>query len=143
MAEPPPEPRPPSWAGAPGYSSYSDDLPPHAPMPGAPPYPAAPEPEPAPVGRPPARTRFRTALGATALWAAVNVVLVLLVSGPPDDAQALGRLTGALLVATLPAALVLWLVARRRAWSFWLLVAAAAPLYWVLRAVLLAGTTAS
>ncbi|MHA6630738.1 hypothetical protein ACU61A_35320 [Pseudonocardia sichuanensis] len=141
MAEPPPEPRPPSWAGAAGYSPYSDDLPPHAPMPGAPPYPAAPDPEPAPVGRPRARTRFRAASGAAAVWAAVNVGLVLLVSGVPEGAEALGRFAGGLLVATLAAALALWLIARRRAWSFWLLVVAAAPLFWVLRAVLLAGST--
>ncbi|WP_142048095.1 hypothetical protein [Pseudonocardia kunmingensis] len=140
MAEPPPEPRPPSWAGAPGYSPYSDDLPPHAPMPGAPPYPAAPDPGRAPVARPRARTRFRAALGATAVWAAVNVVLVLLVSGAPDGAEALGRFVGGLLVVTSAAALALWLVARRRTWSFWMLVVVAAPLFWVLRAVLLAAS---
>lgn len=135
---PPSEPRPgdeqrPSWMGAPGYLPGTDDLPPHSPMPGAPPYPPAAEPAPPPVGRRP-RTRFRAALGATAVWAAVNLVLVLLVVGPPGSARALGALAGALLVTTALAALVVWWVARRRGWSFWILVLVAAPVFWVLRA---------
>jgi hypothetical protein len=116
----------------------ADDLPPHAPMPGAPPYPEAPEHGPPPVGRPARRTRFMAALGAAAVWAAVNLVLVLVVAGAPDGAAVLGGLLGALLVPTLLAALVVWAIARRRAWTFWLLVLMAAPLYWVLRAVLIA-----
>jgi hypothetical protein len=116
----------------------ADDLPPHAPMPGAPPYPEALEHGPPPVGRPARRTRFVAALGAAAVWAAVNLVLVLVVAGPPGGAAVLGGLLGALLVPTLLAALVVWAIARRRAWTFWLLVLTTAPLYWVLRAVLIA-----
>jgi hypothetical protein len=122
--------------GAPGYTPYSDDLPPHAPMPGAPPYPAAPEPAPAPVATPRTRTRFRAALGAATVWAAVNLVLVLVVSGAAGSAEALGRSVGGLVVPTLLAALAVWMIARRRGWPFWLLVVVAAPLFWVLRAVL-------
>jgi hypothetical protein len=105
-------------------------------MPGAPPYPAAPEPAPAPVGKPRTRTRFRAALGAAAVWAAVNLVLALVVSGAAGSAEALGRFVGGLVVPTLLAALVVWAIARRRGWPFWLLVVVAAPLFWVLRAVL-------
>jgi hypothetical protein len=122
--------------GAPGYTPYSDDLPPHAPMPGAPPYPATPEPAPAPVGRPRERTRFRAALGAAAVWALVNLVLVLVILGAPGSAQALGMFVGGLVVPTLLAALVVWAIARRRGWPFWLLVVVALPLFCVLRAVL-------
>jgi hypothetical protein len=119
--------------GAPGYTPDTGDLPPHAPMPGAPPYPEEPDPGPPPVGRRP-RTRFRVALGAAAVWAAVNLVLVLLVTGPSGSARALGAFVGALLVTTLVTSLVVWLIARGRGWSFWLLLLVAAPVFWVLRA---------
>lgn len=140
MTVPPSDPRsgderPPSWAGAPGFTPGVDDLPPHAPMPGAPPYPAAPEHDPPPVGRPARRTRFGTALGSAAVWAVVNVVLVVAVTGVP---AAIGRFVVALVVPTLAAALAVWAVARRRAWAFWLLVLLAAPAFWVLRAVFIA-----
>jgi hypothetical protein len=104
-------------------------------MPGAPPYPPAPAPPPPPVGQRPPRTGFRAALGAAAIWAAVNLALVLLVTGAPGDARTLGAFVGALVVPALLAALVVWLVARRRGWSFWLLALAAAPVFWVLRAL--------
>jgi hypothetical protein len=119
----------------------ADDLPPHAPMPGAPPYPEAPEHGPPPVGRPARRTRFVAALGAAAVWAAVNLVLVLVVAGAPGGAAALGGLVGALLVPTLIAGLVIWAIARRRSWPFWLLLLATAPLFWVLRAALIAANS--
>ncbi|WP_346278257.1 hypothetical protein [Pseudonocardia sp.] len=127
--------RPPSWMGAPGYSPYRDDLPAHAPMPGAPPYPSAEEHPPPPIGRPAARTGFRAALGAAAVWAGVNLALVLIVTGAPPSTTDVARFLGALLVPTLLAALAVWLIARGRAWPFWLLVLAAAPFFWVLRAV--------
>lgn len=121
--------------GAPGYTPYQDDLPPHAPMPGAPPYPASEEHPPPPVGRPRARTGFWTALGAAAIWAAVNLVLVLVVTGAPAAGSDVARFLGALLVPVLVAALAVWLIARRRGWPFWMLVLTAAPIFWVLRAV--------
>ncbi|WP_147254101.1 hypothetical protein [Pseudonocardia hierapolitana] len=140
MATPPKNPRPddgrpPSWAGAPGFTPGVDGLPPHAPMPGAPPYPAAPEHAPPPVGRRARRTRFVTALGATAFWAVVNVVLVVAVVGVPPGPAAFGQFVGVLILPTLLAALAVWAIARRRAWPFWLLVLLAAPFFWVLRAV--------
>jgi hypothetical protein len=104
-------------------------------MPGAPPYPEAPEHGPPPIGRPARRTRFVTALGAAAVWAAVNVVLVVAVAGVPP---AFGWFAVALIVPTVLAALAVWVIARRRAWAFWLLVFLAAPLFWVLRAVFIA-----
>lgn len=121
--------------GAPGYSPYRDDLPPHAPMPGAPPYPAAPEPAPPPVGRPAPGTKFRTALGAAAIWAAVNIVLVLIVAGAPPSVSAVARLPAAMVIPTVLAALAVWLIARHRGWAFWLLVVTAAPFFWVVRAL--------
>lgn len=132
---PPEEPRF-SWRGGPGYTPLPDILPPHAPLPGAPPYPAQPEHPPAPVGEPPARTGYGRALGATAVWAAVNLLLVLLVMGPPPSTEAAAVFAGRLAVSTLAGALITWLIARRRGWPFWLLVLVAAPLFWVLRAVM-------
>jgi hypothetical protein len=107
-------------------------------MPGAPPYPEPPESDPPPVGKPPRRTRFATALGAAAVWAAVNLVLVLAVAGAPPGLAALGEFVGALVLPTLLAAVLVWVIARRRAWAFWLLVLVAAPLFWVLRAFFIA-----
>jgi len=103
-------------------------------MPGAPPYPET-EHDPPPVGRPARRTRFVTALGATAIWAVVNVALVIAVAGPPPGA---GRFAGELIIPTLLAAVAVWAIARRRAWAFWLLVLLAAPIFWVLRALVIA-----
>lgn len=124
--------RPPSWMGAPGYTPYSDELPPHTPMPGAPPYPDSPEQPPPPVGERPPRTSFVPALAAAGVWAAVNVVLVLLV---PGAARGVGGFVGGLVVSTVLTAVAVWLAARRRRWSFWLLVLVAAPVFWVLRAL--------
>lgn len=129
--------------GAPGYTPYADNLPPHAPMPGAPPYPAAEEPPPSAVGGPPARTGFSSALGAAAAWAVVNLVIVLLVAGAPGSAGEFAAFVGALIVPTLLAALLAWLLpaliarftGRGRAWSFWFLLLVTAPLFWVLRAL--------
>ncbi|HXV92488.1 MAG TPA: hypothetical protein VD813_04250 [Pseudonocardia sp.] len=134
--------RPPSWMGAPGYTPYPDDLPAHAPMPGAPPYPPAPAHPPAEVGRPRPRTGFGRSTAAAAVWAGVNLLLVLVVNGLPPDGYALGRVVGGLLVPTLLAGLATWLVARRRGWSFPLLVLLAAPFFWVPRAVLAAAAGA-
>jgi hypothetical protein len=104
-------------------------------MPGAPPYPAAPEHAPPPIGRPAPGTKFVTALGAAAIWAAVNVVLVLIVVGAPPAGSAVTRLLAALVVPAVLAALAVWLIARRRGWAFWMLVVTAAPFFWVLRSL--------
>jgi hypothetical protein len=107
-------------------------------MPGAPPYPETPEHAPPPVGQPARRTRFGTALGAAAVWAGVNLVLVLAVAGAPPGPAAFGQLVGALIIPTLLAAVAVRAIARRRAWVFWQLVLLAAPFFWVFRAVLIA-----
>lgn len=121
---------PPSWAGAAGYQPYSE-LPPHAPMPGAPPYPASIDHPPPPVGAT-SGTRFGRALAAAAVWAVVNLVLVLIVAGPLPSAYSAARTLLALLVTTLLGGAGTWFLSRRRAWPFWRLVLVAAPLYVVL-----------
>jgi hypothetical protein len=103
-------------------------------MPGAPPYPPHVEHPPPPVGQR-RGTRFVTALGAAAVWAAVLVVLVLAFSGPPPSSRAAGALLGSLLVSSLVSALVVWAVARRRTWPFWRLVLLAAPVFLLLRLI--------
>jgi hypothetical protein len=126
------EPRP-SWMGAPGYTPHPE-LPPHAPMPGAPPYPPSVDHPPAPVGEPELRTPFGAALAASAVWALVLVLLVVLVDGAPPDAAAVGGLAGSVLVVGLMTATVVWAAVRRRAWPFWALLLVAAPVFFVLRA---------
>lgn len=123
----------PSWMGAPGYVPHPDQLPPHAPMPGAPPYPA--REEPAPVERQAGRTAYPLALVAALVWAAVDIVLVLIVAGLPPSAQLAGRTVGAVSVTVVIAGTGTWLVARKHPWAFWVLVLVAAPFYWVLRAM--------
>lgn len=119
--------------GAPGYTPQPE-LPPHAPMPGAPPYPADTELPPPPVGEKPARTGVLPVLGAALIWALVDVVLVLLTLGLPTGQTAI-RFAAGLVLSVLVTTLAIWLVARRRAWSFWLVLLAAAPVFWVLRAI--------
>jgi hypothetical protein len=119
--------------GAPGYTP-APPLPPHAPMPGAPPYPAAPAAERSatPIGRPAtAHTGVPTVAAAAAVWAAVNVLLVIVGPGVGNGA----RLGLGMLISTVLATIIGWSVVRRRACSFWWLLALVAPIYWVLRAV--------
>ncbi|MCX6466534.1 MAG: hypothetical protein NTW05_23540 [Pseudonocardiales bacterium] len=129
---------PPSWMGAPGYTPHPE-LPPHAPMPGAPPYPPAVDHPPPPVGEPALRTRFRAALGASALAAAALVVLVVLVEGPPPGAAGWAALVGSAAFAGLLTATVVWAAVRRRAWPFWALLLVAVPVVLVLRAFIRVG----
>lgn len=132
----------PSWMGAPGHSPPPPNLAPHAPMPGAPPYPPHVEHPPPPVGDV-GRTRYPRALGAASVWAAVNLVVVLVVNGPAPSAEALGRVVGSLLLAALLAALGTWLVLRRRARAFWVVVLVALPFFVVLRLLTAVGGAAS
>lgn len=127
---------PPAWAGARGYSPHPE-LPPHAPMPGAPPYPAGTDHPPPPVNEAPARTGVLPVLGAAAVWAVVDVLLVLLVLGLPTGSTA-ARLAAGLVATVLLTAAGVWLLVRRRAWGFGLLLLATAPVFWVLRAVVTA-----
>ena len=79
-----------SWMGAPGYQPHQE-LPPHAPMPGAPPYPAGLDEPVPPVGGGP-RTSYWMALAATAIGAVIQVVLLIAIAGPPPSAR--GRDSG-------------------------------------------------
>lgn len=87
------------------------------------------------VGAPGAvRTGYGRALLASAVWAVVNLVLIVVVSGPPPSPRDAGSLTFGLLAPTLLGALVTWLIARRRVgWPFWLVVLLALPFYAILR----------
>lgn len=101
-------------------------------MPGAPPYPAREEPPPADVGEhAPPRTGPLPVLAATAVWAMIDVVLVLVVGAPPFGPRFVAGTAAALVVA----AAGVWLLARRRAWPWVLLLLVAAPAFWVLRAL--------
>ncbi|MDN5748785.1 MAG: hypothetical protein L0H64_09785, partial [Pseudonocardia sp.] len=116
-------------------------LPPHAPMPGAPPYPAPEELPSPPVGGRAGRSTYPLALVAALVWAAVNVVGLLVVSGLPPSADAVGATVGEVLVTTMLAGTGTWLVARRHPWAFWVLVLVAAPFYWVLRLIQTGGAS--
>jgi hypothetical protein len=127
----------PSWMGAPGYQPYRE-LPPHAPMPGAPPYPAGIEHDAPPVGAPRPRTSYWRALGATAIGAALNLVLYIVFTDGQWTARIAGAAVGSLIIPTALGSLVLWLVARRRGWAFWLLAVLGVVLYFGFRLVLTA-----
>jgi hypothetical protein len=131
-SDPDPDARP-SWMGAPGYVPHPDNLAPHAPMPGAPPYPPNEELPPPPVGEARDRTGFGRPLAASALWAAVLVVLVIAVSGPPPGVGGVVRLALSCALIGLLTATVTWVVVRRHAWPFWVVVLVAAPIFWLLR----------
>jgi hypothetical protein len=123
--------------GAPGYQPYQE-LPPHAPMPGAPPYPAGIDHGAPPVGAVRPRTSYWRALGATAIGAAVNLVLIVLLNDVPWSARLAGAAVGMLVIPTALGSLALWLIARRRAWAFWLLAVLGVAIYFVIRLVLTA-----
>lgn len=78
---------------------------------------------------------YGTALLATLVWAGVNLVLTLAFAGGPGSSRAAGQLVGSLLFPTLLAALVTWLIARRRGWPFPALVALALPFFLLFRVV--------
>lgn len=116
--------------GRPGYQRVSDGMAAHAPMPGAPPYPATPQPAVSPRG-PSDPTPFPRALAAAAVWLVVNLLIALALYG------SVGSIIGlATLVAfTLLVGLGLWLLLRHRSLPFWQLVLIAAPIYWIVRLV--------
>ena len=135
-AHEPDEPFP--WQGAPGYSGFDPErFPPHAPMPGAPPYPAGTEPERGTVedrapGAPVLAEVLPRCLVAAGIWTAVALVLALVtgVVSWPLRAAALAApfvLTAAVLV--LPA---------RRGVRPGPLTFLALPMFWVLHAVAVA-----
>ena len=122
----------PSWAGAPGFTPFQAVVTPHAPMPGAPPYPPAVAPAPAAPPAPGAGVGRTLAVAGT--WAVVSLVLALVVGGAPGIDE-LGMFLLGLAAPMLLTALAVRVAASGRAWPFWLLVVVAAPLFWVLRAV--------
>lgn len=108
-----------------------DNLPPHAAMPGAPPYPAAVELPPPPVGAPSVHTGIVAVPAAAAAWALVNLAVALLV-GVTGSGTAL---TAGLALTALLTAGIVWFPARQRGWSFVVLLFVTAPVFWILRAV--------
>jgi hypothetical protein len=122
-----------SWEGGPGYRPIDPAAQlPHAPMPGAPPYPAA-EALP-PTGLRPA-VPYSRALAGAAVWAVVALLLVVLF-GRPDNA--LGWVIQLLWIAicTAGASWPTHQVARKRGWTeLWRLALIAFPAFWFLRAL--------
>ena len=112
-------------------------------------YPAPPYPPPhygppqQPLTPPQGRTSYLVALGAAAVWAAANIVLVLAVNmggrGLPFSGHALGLVIGRAVVTTLLASLVVWLIRRRRNSSFVLLMFLALPFYLIVSFMAFAG----
>ncbi len=76
------------------------------------------------------RTNYGMALLAALVWLGVNLVVLLLLLGPPS-ADGLASYTGRGTAIVLLAALPVWLIARRRegGWPFWQLVLLALPFY--------------
>ncbi|MDN5918450.1 MAG: hypothetical protein L0I76_25690, partial [Pseudonocardia sp.] len=65
-----------SWQGAPGYTPFDPQrFPPHAPMPGAPPYPAGVEHEAPPISAGRRDAVIPRCLAAAGVWAVVALVL--------------------------------------------------------------------
>lgn len=111
-----------------------------------------PGPDQQPLGGPPAApqaapqgTGFGKVFLASAVWAGVNLVVTLLVTGPPPSSEAAGAFVGGLIIPVLLAALITWAIARRpnprrpQGWSFGMLVLLALPFYLVLRLVAAVG----
>ncbi|MGD9986100.1 hypothetical protein [Pseudonocardia sp.] len=130
-----------AWeAGAPGFAPVDPDrLTPHAPMPGAPPYPAAEELPPPSIGATATGTPLRRTMPAAVGWGVVNVVLVLAVSGPPPSSSAGWALGGMIVASVLVAGVLTWVVARRRAWPFWVVILVTGLLFWIVRVATTAG----
>lgn len=93
------------------------------------------------AGRAPRKVSFWRTLLAALVWAAVNVIAALVITGGPPSSRAAGAFIGQLIVPTLVAALVAWLIARSasRIWRFWQLVLLTLPFYLVVRLLLVAG----
>jgi hypothetical protein len=106
-------------------------------MPGGPPYPGPLENAPQ---QPQARTPYLHALGASAVWAGVNLVIALAVNvgarGLAPSGRAIGAIIGGCIIPMLIASLAVWLITRRRRWSFVRLVFLALPFFFVVRLVL-------
>lgn len=108
------------------------------------PYPGPAHQNPQPPGPAGGRTGFGSALSAALVWVGVNVVLTLAILGLPPSARAVGVYMFGLIVPLLLAALVTWLIARRRpgGWPFWQLALLALPFYLIFRIVVAGAGTA-
>ena len=80
---------------------------------------------------------FGRALLAALVWVVLLTVVGVALA---DDAESAGSVFGQLLVAGLLAALVTWLITRKRpAWPFWKLVLLALPFFLLFRLLAVAG----
>lgn len=124
-----------SWQGAPGYSPFDPQrFPPHAPMPGAPPYPAGPEHERPQISAGRRDPVLPRCLAAAGVWAVVAVVLAV-VTGV---GQGWGLRAMAVAVPFVITVGVLTVPALRGRAGSGLLVLLAFPVFWVLYAVAVA-----
>lgn len=84
-------------------------------------------------------------LRATLVWAAINLIVALVVAGGMPAPRVLGAFIGGLAVMTLLAALATWACARvkKTGWRFWQLTLLALPVFLVLRLVFLAASMGS
>ncbi|MPZ64134.1 MAG: hypothetical protein GEU83_00935 [Pseudonocardiaceae bacterium] len=101
------------------------------------PYPRPPHQGPQPPPPAGGRTGFGSGLLAALVWVGVNVVLTVAIVGLPPSAEAAGTYMFGLIVPLLLAALLTWVIARRRpgGWPFWQLVLLALPFYMIFRIV--------
>jgi hypothetical protein len=116
--------------GAPGYQPHRE-LPPHAPMPGAPPYPAGEEHPPPPVGVRPPNRAVLFAVVSVVVAALLNVLLEYVVNGPLRT----GGATPVIIVVAAVAAILVAAVGWRWRWAPWAVVVAGVVGYFVLRAL--------
>jgi hypothetical protein len=127
-----------SWQGAPGYSGFDPDrFPPHAPMPGAPPYPAATEPERGPVadrtpGAPSIAEVLPRCLVAAGIWTVVALGLALATGVASWPSR------GAAIALPFVITTAVLLLPARRGVRFGPLVFVAFPVFWVVHAVAIA-----
>lgn len=95
--------------------------------------------------RPPAgRTSYPAALGAAAVWGGILLVITMAVGFSTvgiDALNKLGYMIGLMLAPTLIASLPVWLITRRRSFSFGILILIALPFVVVLRALSAVGAS--
>lgn len=119
----------PSWLGGPGYQPYQEQ-PPHAPMPGAPPYPAIEAP-----ARPRVNERSPGVWPAVALAAAFAVLLNLVLELVVNGLVGVGLATAPAVLVGVVSAVPVWAVARVRRWPWQFTAAVTVLVYFVLRAL--------
>lgn len=124
-----------SWQGAPGYSPFDPQrFPPHAPMPGAPPYPAGAEHEPPPISAGRREPVLSRCAAAAAVWAVTALVLALVTGAGEGWALRIPAI-GLPFLLTVGA---LTVPARRGRAGIGVLVLVAFPVFWIAYAVAVA-----